>query len=137
MAKLPSCNKLHDVRLPIIDCPCNAGLRAATHTTCHIIRLRDMQIYSGTNVSNIIKDNNEFWHLVNSDRAQISQNFMVNILRKNQWFAKTFVCFSRNCRTQKLILDRTKFVPSAGIAIVFAELLTTVSPPLFLGVPIQ
>ena len=116
---------------------CNAGLRTATQTTCYIIDLIDMHIYSGTDVSDIIKDNNEFWHLVNSDRAQISQNFMVNILRKNQWFAKTFGSFSRNCRTQKSILDRTKFVPSAGIAIVFAELLTTVSPLLFLAVPIQ
>ena len=62
-----------DVRLPIIDCPCNAGLEAATHTTCHFIRLEDMQIYSGTDVSNIIKDNNEFWHLINSDRAHLSQ----------------------------------------------------------------
>ena len=85
----------------------------------------------------LIKDNNEFWHLDNSDWAQISQNFMVNILRKNQWFAKTFGSFSRNCRTQKSILDQTKFVPSAGIAIIFAELLTTVSPLLFLAVPIQ
>ena len=57
--------------------------------------------------------------------------------KKNKWFAKTFDVFHEIVAPKILILDRTKFVPSAGIAIVFAELLTTVSPPLFLAVPIQ
>ena len=59
--------------------------------------------------------------------------------KKNQWFAKTFGRFFTKLShpKKKSILDRTKFVPSAGIAIVFAELLTTVSPLSFLAVPIQ
>jgi len=60
-----------------------------------------MQIYSGTDVSDIIKDNNEFWHLINSDRAQISQNFMVYILRKISGLQKLLDVFSRNCRTKQ------------------------------------
>ena len=69
-----------------------------------------------------IKDNNEFWHLVNSDRAQISQDFMVNIFfKKISGLQKLLDVFSRNCRTHKFILDRTNFVPWARIAIVFAE----------------
>ena len=63
---------------------------------------------------------------------------MENILnKKSQWLQKLLVFFHEIVATKKSILDRTKFVPSAGIAIVFAELLTTVSPLSFLAVPIQ
>ena len=67
----------------------------------------------------------------------IKPNFMVNILRKISGLQKLLVFFHEIVATKMLILDRTKFVLPAGVAIVFAELITTVSPPLFLGVPTQ
>ena len=57
--------------------------------------------------------------------------------KKKSVVAKTFGVFHEIVATKKSILDRTKFVPPAGIATVFAELLTTVSPLSFLAVPIQ
>ena len=45
--------------------------------------------------------------------------------------------FFTNSRYQKINFGSNQFVPSAGIAIVFAELLTTVSPLSFLAVPVQ
>ena len=93
LAWLLQCNKLHDVRLPLTDCPCNAGPRAATQTTCHIIGLkRHADILRYRRIPSI-KDNNEFWHLVNSDRAQISQDFMVNILIKISGLQKLLDAF--------------------------------------------
>ena len=62
---------------------------------------------------------------------------MENILTKISGLQKLLDVFHEIVAPKNLILDRTKFVPSAGIAIVFAELLTTVSPLLFLAVPIQ
>ena len=55
---------------------------------------------------------------------------------KSQW-TKTFGVFSRIVDTKKSNFGSNQFVPSAGIAIVFAELLTTVSPLSFLAVPVQ
>ena len=48
-----SVTNCNDVRLPLNDCPCNAGPRAATQHNISIIGLKDMQIYSGTDVSNL------------------------------------------------------------------------------------
>ena len=77
-----NCN---DVRLPLKDCPCNAGPRAATQHNISIIGLKDMQIYSATKVSNLSRTIINFG--IGKLRLRPNKpNFMVNIfLKKNHW----------------------------------------------------
>ena len=77
----------------IIDCPCNAGLADAIHTTCHFINLKDMQIYSGTEVTDIIKDNNETLAFDQLGPSPNKPKFHGIYFKKNKWFAKTFDWF--------------------------------------------
>ena len=61
-----------------------------------------MQIYSGTEVTDIIKDNNEILAFDQLGPSPNQPNFMVYILRKISGLQKTFGIFSRNCRNQNV-----------------------------------
>ena len=61
-----------------------------------------MQIYSGTEVTDIIKDNNEFMAFDQLGPSPNKPNFMVYILRKISGLQKTFGIFSQNCRNQNV-----------------------------------
>ena len=78
--------------------------------------------YSGTEVTDIIKDNNEIFGSWLTRTEPNQAKFHGTHFKKNKWFAKNFwLVFHEIVATKILILDRTKFVPPAGIAIVFAE----------------
>ena len=59
-----------------------------------------MQIYSGTEVTDIIKDNNEILAFDQLGPSPNQPNFMVYILRKISGLQKLLIGFSRNCRNQ-------------------------------------
>ena len=94
--------------------------------------------YSGTEVTDTIKDNNEIFGIWSTRTEPNQAKFHGKHVKKNKWFAKNFWYFFTKLSQPKCwFWTKPNSSSLLGLQSFFAEWLTTVSPPPFLGVPTQ